>query len=152
MSLALKTSSRTHFEVLGLEDQVLGLGLEAYKSSKMPCPRAGDSTVFWIVKNGPLLWSFFFYFILDNARNLAENLRRQFFFFENTCALCPWSLILALSTPALGIGRVYPRKVGPWPWLRIFFFESLALAWNVGSSTPPLVLISTSRFESINFT
>ena len=30
-------ASKTHFEVLSLEGQVLGL--EAYKSSKIPCPR-----------------------------------------------------------------------------------------------------------------
>ena len=39
-------SSRTQFEVLGLEDLVLGVGLEACKSSKMPCPRLEDKTIF----------------------------------------------------------------------------------------------------------
>ena len=50
-SLASRTSSRTHFEVLGLglglEGQVLGLGLglEASSPRKLPCPRLEDSTI-----------------------------------------------------------------------------------------------------------
>ena len=43
-SLAL--ASRTDFEVLGLEDQVLGLGLEASSPRKLACPRLEDSTIF----------------------------------------------------------------------------------------------------------
>ena len=39
-------SSRTHFEVLGLEGQVLGLGLEASSPRKLACPRLKDSTIF----------------------------------------------------------------------------------------------------------
>ena len=38
-SLASRTSSRTHFEVLGL-------GLEALGPRKLPCPRLEDSTIF----------------------------------------------------------------------------------------------------------
>ena len=45
-SLASRTSSRTPFEVLGLEGQVLGLGLEASSPRKLPCPRLEDSTMF----------------------------------------------------------------------------------------------------------
>ena len=51
-SLASRTSSRTHFEVLGLglglEGQVLGLGLglEASSPRKLVCPRLEDSTIF----------------------------------------------------------------------------------------------------------
>ena len=51
-SLASRTSSRTHFEVLGLglglEGQVLGLGLglEASSPRKLPCPRLEDNTIF----------------------------------------------------------------------------------------------------------
>ena len=45
-------ASRTHFEVLGiglgLNAQVLGL--EPYKSLKMPCPRLEDSIAFWLVE------------------------------------------------------------------------------------------------------
>ena len=37
-------SSRTHFEVLGLEGQVLGL--EASSPRKLACPRLEDSTIF----------------------------------------------------------------------------------------------------------
>ena len=41
-------ASRTHFEVfgLGLEDQVLGLGLGPLSPQKLPCPRLEDSTIF----------------------------------------------------------------------------------------------------------
>ena len=59
-SLASRTSSRTHFEVLGLglglEGQVLGLGLglEASSPRKLACPRLEDSTIFW---NDKILWS-----------------------------------------------------------------------------------------------
>ena len=43
-----RTSSRTHLEVLGLglEGQVLGLGLEALSPRQLPCPRLEDSTIF----------------------------------------------------------------------------------------------------------
>ena len=50
-----------------LEGQVLGL--EALSPRKLPCPRLEDSTIFWTVK-----------MMLENARNLAENLRRPFLF------------------------------------------------------------------------
>ena len=39
-------SSRTHFEVLGLEGQVLGLGLEASSPRNLACPRLEESTIF----------------------------------------------------------------------------------------------------------
>ena len=51
--------------------------------------------------------------------------------------LCPWSLALASTIPVFGFERVCPQKVGPWPWPR-GFFESLALALKIVSSTPPL--------------
>ena len=62
-----------------------------------------------------------------------------FFFWESTCALCPWSLALASSIPVLGLESVCPRKGCPWPWPRIFFV-SLALASSLVSSTPPLIV------------
>ena len=51
-SLRTSLASRTHFEVLDLEAQVLGLGLglEACKSSKMLCPRLEGSIIFCLVK------------------------------------------------------------------------------------------------------
>ena len=68
-----KTSlaSRTHFEVLGLglEDHVYGLGLEASSHGKLFCPRLEDSTTFCTVE-----------ILLENPRNLEENLRRPFLF------------------------------------------------------------------------
>ena len=49
-------ASRTDFEVLGLglEGQVLGLGLKASSPRKLACPRLEDSTIFWNIK---ILWS-----------------------------------------------------------------------------------------------
>ena len=104
-------SSRTHFQVRGLE---------AYKSSKIALSSAKNSTIFWIIKIS-----------LENARNLVENLRRLFFrdrlkknfdhlFFGEHLRLCPWSLALASSISVLGLERVCPRKGCPWPWPRIF--------------------------------
>ena len=117
-------SSRTQFDILYL-------GLEACKSSKMPCLRLEDSTIFWLAENLPRSWA-----LLEHARELA-NFWAKIFFMEiarilrKICdflsqdllrelfALCPWSF---------GMERVCPREVCPWP--RIFFV----------SSTPPLVL------------
>ena len=107
-------SSRTDF-------QVLGLNLEAYKSSKIALSSAKDSTIFWIIKIS-----------LENARNLAKNLRRSFFrdrlkkifdhlFFGEHLRLCPWFLALASSISVLGLERVCPRKGCPCPWPRIVF-------------------------------
>ena len=59
-SLASRTSFRTRFEVLGLEGQVLGFGLEASSPGKLPCPTVEV--------------------LLENAKNLAENLRITFLF------------------------------------------------------------------------
>ena len=66
-------SSRTHFEVLGLDLGLEGqvLGLKASSPRKLPCPRLEDSTIFWTVEIS-----------LENARNLAENLRAPFLFFS----------------------------------------------------------------------
>ena len=68
-SLRTSLASRTHFEVLGLgfglEGQVRGL--EASSPQKLPCTRLEDSTIFCSVE-----------ILLENARSLAENLRRPF--------------------------------------------------------------------------
>ena len=62
----------------------------------------------------------------------------------NLGKLCPQSLASTVSV--LGLEKVCPRKVSPWPRI-FFFFESLAS--NVVSSTPPLVksntVLSTAR-------
>ena len=116
-------SSRTHFKVLGLglEDQVLGFGLKASSPRKLPCPGIEDSIIFWTLK-----------IVLENARNLAENLERPLMYssfgdrlkklFEDIFyflrSLAPASLVLALSIPVLCLERVCTRKGCPWP--RIF--------------------------------
>ena len=45
-SCASRTSSRTHFEVLGLGLEGQVLGLEASSPRKLACPRLKDSTIF----------------------------------------------------------------------------------------------------------
>ena len=149
-SFASRTSSRTDFEVLGLEGQVLGLGLEASSPRKLACPRLEDSTNFWNVKILWSAWKIFWktFFSGDRLKNFCEDLfffwdRLKtfcedifFFFLESTCALCPWSLALASSIPVLGLESVCPRKGCPWPWPRIYF---VSLASSLVSSTPPLI-------------
>ena len=141
-------SSRTHFEVLGLEGQVLGLGLEASSPRKLACPRLEDSTIFWIVKILWSAWKIFWktFFHGDRLKNFCEDLLfleiiwkifvKTFFFFGEHLRLCPWSLALASSIPVLGLESVCPQKGCPWPRI---FFVSLALASSLVSSTPPLV-------------
>ena len=68
-SLASRTSSKTHFEVLGLGLEGQVLGLEVSSPRKLPCPRLDDSTIFCTAE-----------ILLENARNLAQNLRRPFLF------------------------------------------------------------------------
>ena len=138
-------SSRTDFEVLGL-------GLEASSPRKLAwffgmLKFCGALEKFFgkrfLVE---IAWKifvktfffFFFFFFGDRLKNFCEDL--FFFFFESTCALCPWSLALASSIPVLGLESVCPRKgcPWPWPWPRIFFV-SLALASSLVSSTPPLL-------------
>ena len=91
-------ASRTHFEVLGLglEGQVLGLGLEASSSRKLACPRLEDSPIFWIVKILWSAWKIFWktFFCGDRLKKFCEDL----FFLESTCACV----------------------LGPWPWPREF--------------------------------
>ena len=92
-------SSRTHSEVLGL-------GLDAYKYSKISLSSAKDSTIFWIMK-----------ILLENARNLAENLSRPFFR-ERLKKKIRWPFFWRTLTPVpLVLGL---EHFCPWPRLRIF--------------------------------
>ena len=96
-------SLRTHFEFLGLglEGQVLGLDLEAYMSSKMPCPWPRTALIFESLKMGhghdlffTLPWK-----TPETSRKICKHLffgghlehffEDLFYFLENTCALCP---------------------------------------------------------------
>ena len=60
-------SSRTHFEVFGLEGQVLGL--EVSSTRKLPCPLLEDSTIFSVVKS---LWSALKFFWKTFLLEIAE--------------------------------------------------------------------------------
>ena len=133
-SLASRTSSRTHFEVLGLglEGQVLGLGLEASSPRKLACPRLEDSTIFWIVKILWSAWKIFWKTCFCGDR--LKNFVKTFFLFWRALALM--SLALASSIPVLGLESVCPRNCCPWPRI---FFVSLALASSLVFSTPPLL-------------
>ena len=96
-SLASRTSSRTHFEVLGLEGQVLGLGLDASSPRKLACLRLEDSSIFWIVK---ILWSAWKFFGKRFFVEIAWKIFVKTFFFWRALALeslvlglehsCPW--------------------------------------------------------------
>ena len=130
-------ASRTHFEVLGLEGQVLGL--EASSPRKLACPRLEDSSIFWIVK---ILWSAWKIFWKTFFCGDEKFLWRPLFFLESTCAcvLGPW----------------------PWPWPRAFL--SLASRVSVlgkavlglgffcvlGLGLEPCVLDSTSNDDNEN--
>ena len=98
-------ASRTHFEGfglgLGLESQILGLGLEASSPRKLACPRLEDNTIFLLVK---ILWSarkIFWktFFCGDCLKNFCEDL---FFFWR----------ALALVSLVLGLGLEHSC---PWP-------------------------------------
>ena len=119
-----RTSSRIHFEVLGL-------GLEASSPRKLPCPQLEDSTIFWNVK---IFWKTFF--SGDRLKNFCEDLLRSpekflwrpfFFYFWRALALCvlnPWpraflslaSRVSVLGKAVLGLGLGF--FLCPWPWPR----------------------------------
>ena len=104
-------ASRTHFEVLGLEGQVLGL--EASSPRKLACPRLEDSSNFWIVKILWNAWKIFWntFFCGNRLKKFCEDL---FYFLESTCAcvLGPWpraflslaSRVSVLGKTVLGLG------------------------------------------------
>ena len=89
-------ASRTHFEFLGLEGQVLGL--EASSSRKLPCPRLEDSSISGTVEIS-----------LENARNLPENLPIPFFVFLT------WSIGVAKRGGGGGGGGVGGWVGAKWP-------------------------------------
>ena len=123
-SYASRASSRTHFEVLGLEGQVLGFSLEASSSRKLPCcRRLENSTFFWSVEK--IFWLSLF---LEIA---WKKIWRSNFW--RTLA----SVSLASSISVLGFERVCPWKGCPWPWPQIFFCV-------LGHGLEPCVLDSTS--------
>ena len=104
------TSSRTHFEVLGLglEGKVIGLGLQAYKSSKMPCLRSRTALFFDLQKVGQSHYLFFSSFWRTRQRPRGKFMKT--FLFWKTLALCvvgPWPrafLSLASRGSVLGLG------------------------------------------------
>ena len=121
MSLA----SRTHFEVLGLEGQVFGLGPQN-------CTVLGSRTALFFeslkFRRSPEKKFSKVFFTRERLKNFLKTL------FLRTLALES----LASSIPVLGLERVCPRK-GCCPWPRIFFVSS---ASSFVSSTPPLLSVT----------
>ena len=114
-SLRTSLASRKHFEVLGLEGQVLGL--EASSPRKLPCPRLEDSTFFWIVEFcRSLEKNFGWRFLLENA---WKKFLKTFFFWEHL-RLCPWlRAFLSLASRGSVLGRAVLGLgffLCPWPW------------------------------------
>ena len=100
-SLSEVESSRTYFEVLGLEGQVL---------ENWPVLGSRTALFFELLKFCGALENFFgrLFFV-----EIAWKIFEKTFFFGEHLHLCPWSL--ASSIPVLGLERVCP-----WPWPRIF--------------------------------
>ena len=74
----------------------------------------------------------FFFLRLKFRGKLAIFRAKTFSYFLGGEHLRVVSLVLRLRA------RVCPRKVGPWPWRRIFFVF-LALASSLVSWTPPVI-------------
>ena len=129
-SLASRTSSRTHFEVLGL-------GLEASSPQKLACPRLEDSTIFELLKFWEALENFYGkHFFVKIAWKIFV---KTFFFFFVWRALVLVSLVLGLGL----------EHSCPWPRECLSSERlSLALASDFscvfGLCLEPCVLDSTS--------
>ena len=112
-------ASRTHFEVLGLEGQILGL--EPLSPRELLDSRTA-----------------IFFELLKFCRSPKKKIFKTFYLFIYLFIFCfgpcPWSL--ASSIPILSLERVCPREGCPWPWI---FFVSLAFASSLVSSTPSLL-------------
>ena len=154
---SLRTSSKTQFEVFGL-------GLEACKSLKMPCPRLEDSTLFWPLENGLRSWPTLFHheerqkacknffediFFLGERLKFLENLQNfgaKTFFFQYHFRVV--SLVLGLDL----------EHSCPLPWgclssegrsLALDFFCVLGL--GLASSTLLLIVTKVTHVKSSRF-
>ena len=136
-SLASRTSSRTHFEVLGL-------GLKASSPRKLPCPWLEDSTIFEPLK---FRWKtpetlrkickdLFLGFL--KYRSPEKSILKTFFFWR---ALASVSLVLGLN------------RFCPWPWPRHFFVALASSLTQKNCSKSFLVGFSSilGRIHSIRF-
>ena len=134
-SLVSNTSSRAHFEVLGLDLEGQVLGLEASSPRKLACLRLEDSTIFRIVK---ILWSAWKIFWKTFFVKSTWKIFVKTFFFRRA---------LALVSLVLGHGLEHSC---PWPQ-ECLSSEGLSLASDffcvLGLGLEPYVLDSTSVSE-----
>ena len=160
-------ASRTHFKVLGLglEGQVLGLGLEASSPQKLACSRLEDSTISWIVKILWSTWKIFWktFFCGDRLKNFCEDL----FSLESTCACVlgprPWPrafLSLAsrgsvLGKAVLGLGLGFFCVLGLEPCVldstSDYWFSQLEHAFLITSIFKLPILIKTMVLLTLVF-
>ena len=154
-------SSRTHFEVFGLEGQVPGL--EACKFSKMPCSRQGTALFFELLKmnHGHDL---FLLYLGELQKPRGKFVKTFFSFFFGESLKFRGKFLVSGAMNFFCGEHLRVLFLGPWPWpgavlslalrgsvlensvlgLRLgFCFESLAS--NVGSSTPPLYVWSLNK-------
>ena len=124
-------ASRTHFEVLGLglEGQVLGLGLEASSPRKLACSRLEDSTIFILLKFGGALEKFFERRVfLEIAWNtFCEDL----FFFWRALALVSSSVARGGGSSSPPIGQKHA------PHWHVFGAFEADFLWKIENSPPP---------------
>ena len=109
-------ASRTHFKVLGLE---------AYKSSKMPCPWPTITLFFDLLKMGQRHDLFFLHLKFDGK-------------FAIFCArICFFREHLRVVSLVFDLERVCSRRVGPWSWPQIFLCPwPLALCPRLSTTLP----------------
>ena len=123
----------------------------SFQALKNALSSAKDSPIFRLIKNGPRSWPFFF-FVWNFTVKLRFSARRPFFFsFLKKRLKSGGKFAIFAPRPfffgehfcvvsmVLGLERVCPGKVGPWP--RIFFGF---LASSLVSLTPPLL---STRFR-----
>ena len=107
----------TYFEVLGFEGQVLGL--EADKSSKMPCSRPGRTLFFDLLKMGQ--GHDFFFFVLEHAIETSRIILKVLFWGGGGERLSFAEIFAIYLLENLFFWSTLARcGFGPWLWPRAF--------------------------------
>ena len=104
---------------LALASKVKSLAFASKPTSSRKFPACDRGQLYFLIcEKWAKSWPFVFLRLEERVRD-SRKIYEDFFFLENTCALCPSSL--ASSIPVLGLERVgsWPRIVlCPWPWPR----------------------------------